>query len=104
MREIGFTEIGPLSALRAATFDELLPFPPLRAGWGLDLHWSALARDHGWRQGVIDATPMRHGLRQIATSYSRDAAVAEAREFLAERRYVPAAQANRTVATHRSWR
>jgi GT2 family glycosyltransferase len=104
VREIGFTEIGPLSALRAATFDELLPFPALRAGWGLDLHWSALAREHGWRQGVIDATPMRHGLRQIATSYSRDAAVAEAREFLAEHRYVPAAQANRTVATHRSWR
>ncbi len=104
VREIGFTEIGPLSALRAVTFDELLPFPPLRAGWGLDLHWSALARSHGWRQGVIDATPMHHGLRRIATSYSRDAAVAEAREFLAERRYVPAAQANRTVATHRSWR
>jgi hypothetical protein len=104
VREIGFTEIGPLSALRAVTFDELLPFPPLRTGWGLDLHWSALARAHGWRQGVIDATPMRHGLRRIATSYSRDAAVAEAREFLAERLYVPAAQANRTVATHRSWR
>jgi GT2 family glycosyltransferase len=104
VREIGFTEIGPLSALRAVTFDELLPFPPLRAGWGLDLHWSALARDHGWRQGVIDATPMRHGLRQIATSYSRDAAVAEARTFLAERRYVPAAAANRTLASHRRWR
>jgi GT2 family glycosyltransferase len=104
VREIGFTEIGPLSALRAVTFDELLPFPPLRAGWGLDLHWSALARERSWRQGVIDATPMRHGLRQIASSYSRDAAVAEAREFLAEHRYVPAAQANRTVATHRSWR
>jgi hypothetical protein len=104
VREIGFTEIGPLSALRAVTFDELLPFPPLRAGWGLDLHWSALAQSRGWRQGVIDATPMTHGLRQIATSYSRDAAVAEAREFLAERQYVPAAQANRTMATHRSWR
>jgi GT2 family glycosyltransferase len=104
VREIGFTEIGPLSALRAPTFDELLPFPQLRAGWGLDLHWSALAREHGWRQGVIDATPMRHGLRQIATSYSRDAAVAEAREFLGNHRYVPAAQANRTMATHRGWR
>jgi hypothetical protein len=104
VREIGFTEIGPLSALRAPTFDELLPFPQLRAGWGLDLHWSALAREHGWRQGVIDATPMRHGLRQIATSYSRDAAVAEAREFLADHRYVTAAQANRTAATHRGWR
>jgi GT2 family glycosyltransferase len=104
VRETGFTEIGPLSALRATTFDALLPFPALRAGWGLDLHWSALAREHGWRQGVVDATPMQHGLRQIATSYSRDAAVAEAREFLAEHRYLPAAEANRTVATHRSWR
>jgi hypothetical protein len=53
---------------------------------------------------VIDATPMHHGLRRIASSYSRDDAVAEARAFLAERAYVPAAEAKRTMATHRSWR
>ena len=50
----------------------LLPFPPLRFGWGLDQHWSALALEHGWRIGVVDATPIRHGLRRIAASYDRE--------------------------------
>jgi hypothetical protein len=104
VRETAFTEIGPLSALRANTFGELLPFPPLRAGWGLDLHWSAVARSRGWRQGVIDAAPMRHGLRRIASSYSREAAVTEARAFLADRPYTTATEAQRTLAEHRDWR
>jgi hypothetical protein len=29
--------------------------------------------------------------------------VAEARQFLADRPYLPRAEANRTVATHRRW-
>jgi Glycosyltransferase like family 2 len=103
VRETAFVEIGPVFAFRAHTFDTLLPFPRLRAGWGLDLHWSALARARGWRMGVVDATPIRHGLRLIAASYDRDDAIAEARWFLADRPYTPAAEAQRTLATHRSW-
>jgi GT2 family glycosyltransferase len=104
LHETAFVEIGPLCALRAPTFGELLPFPPLRAGWGLDSHWSAVARSRGWRLGVVDATPMRHGLRRIASSYSREAAVAEARAFLAERPFTAAREARRPLAVHRSWR
>jgi hypothetical protein len=102
-RQTQFVEIGPVCALRADTFATLLPFPPLRFGWGLDLHWSALARQHGWREGVVDATPVRHGLRQIATSYDRTDAVAETRQFLAERPYTTATEAQRTLVAHRSW-
>lgn len=104
LRETAFVEIGPLCALRALTFDEFLPFPPLRAGWGLDSHWSAVARARGWRIGVVDGTPMRHGLRRIASSYSREAAVAEAREFLADRPFTAARDARRPLAVHRDWR
>jgi hypothetical protein len=103
-RETAFVEIGPVVAFSAATFDVLLPFPPLRIGWGLDAHWSAVAQQHHWPIGVIDATPIRHGLRRIASSYDRCAAVAEAREFLAERPYTTAREAQRTLAAHRSWR
>jgi GT2 family glycosyltransferase len=103
VRETAFVEIGPLCALRSQTFETLLPFPPLRFGWGLDAHWSALARSRGWRQGVIDATPIRHGLRRIASSYDPADAIDEGREFLADRPYTPTAQANRTLVTHRSW-
>jgi hypothetical protein len=97
-------EIGPVVAFGAVTFDSLLPFPPLRVGWGLDAHWSAIARERGWRIGVVDATPVRHALRPIAGAYSRDNALAEARAFLAERPYTPSREAGRTLAVHRSWR
>lgn len=104
VRETPFIEIGPVSAFAAATFDVLLPFPALRSGWGLDLHWAALAKEHGWRAGVIDATPIRHGLRPIAASYDREAAKREAREFLSTRPYLPASEVQRTLVAHRGWR
>jgi hypothetical protein len=72
-------------------------------GWGLDMHWAALARSHGWRCGVIDAVPVRHRVAPAADSYSRDQAIAEAREFLAERPYLTAAETQRTLTTHRRW-
>ena len=104
VRETAFVEIGPLCALHSRTFAALLPFPPLRFGWGLDAHWSAVARARGWREGVVDATPIRHGLRRIASSYEPADAIAEGRQFLAKHPYTPAAEANRTLATHRDWR
>ena len=55
VRETRFVEIGPLTAFARPTFSTLLPFPDLRMGWGLDLHWAAIARERGWRCGVIDA-------------------------------------------------
>jgi hypothetical protein len=104
VRETPYVEIGPTVAFHAVTFDTLLPFPPLRMGWGLDAHWAALARDHGWRLGVVDATPVRHGIRRTAAAYDRAEAIAEARRFLADKPYVPAAEAQRTLAVHRTWR
>jgi len=103
VRQTAYVEIGPLVALNAATFDELLPFPPLRAGWGLDAHWAALAREHDWPLGIVDATPIRHGIRRIAASYDRDEAIAEGRRFLSGRPYLNAADSQRTLAIHRKW-
>jgi hypothetical protein len=103
-RETAFVEIGPVFAFQSKTFAALLPFPPLRIGWGLDAHWSAVVRANGWRLGVIDATPVRHGLRRIASAYDRTEAIDEARQFLAGRPYVKATEAQRTLVTHRSWK
>ncbi len=102
-RETGLVEIGPVVGLHRTTFELLLPFPELRTGWGLDLHWSALAHARGWRIGVLDAIPVLHNLRPIARSYDRDTAIEEARRFLADRPYTKAVEAQRTIATHRSW-
>jgi hypothetical protein len=103
VRETAFVEIGPVTLFGSAALGALLPFPELRMGWGLDLHWAAIARERGWRCGVIDALPIRHGLAPAAAAYGREQAVAEARAFLAERPYVPAPEAERTLRTHRSW-
>jgi len=92
-----------VTAFAPRTFDVLLPFPPLRFGWGLDSHWAALAADHGWRLGVVDATAIGHGLRRIATGYGRGDAEAEAAAFLAERPFVSRAEALEPVAAHHSW-
>jgi GT2 family glycosyltransferase len=93
VRESRFVEIGPLTAFAAPLFDTLLPFPAqLRMGWGLDAHWGAVAQAHGWRAGIIDATPMLHAT-PVGGGYERAAAVAEAQAFLATRPYVTRAQA-----------
>jgi GT2 family glycosyltransferase len=102
-RETGFVEIGPVTAFARATFSALLPFPELRMGWGLDVHWAAIARERGWRCGVVDAVAIRHRAAPAASAYPREAAVAEARAFLAEHAYVSAQEAERTLATHRRW-
>ncbi|HEY1834684.1 MAG TPA: glycosyltransferase family 2 protein [Solirubrobacteraceae bacterium] len=103
VRETRFVEIGPVTAFAQATFATLLPFPDLRMGWGLDLHWGALAHEHGWRCGIVDAVAIGHRIAPAADGYSREQAIAEARTFLAERAYVPARAAQETLARHPRW-
>jgi hypothetical protein len=102
-RETPFVEIGPVTAFAHTTFSTLLPFPSaLRMGWGLDLHWAALARERGWRCGVLDAVAIAHTAAPAADAYSREHAIAEARAFLAARPYLSAREAQLTLRTHRA--
>jgi GT2 family glycosyltransferase len=103
VHETSFVEIGPVTAFAREAFPTLLPFPALRMGWGLDVHWAALAREHGWRCGVLDAVSIRHRAAPAASAYPRADAVAEARDFLAERPYLSAREAQRILTTHRRW-
>jgi hypothetical protein len=101
LRETRFVEIGPVTLFRRDVAAELLPFPSLRYGWGLDLHWSALAAERGWRLGIVDALPVRHESGPVGSGYSSDAAIEEAQGFLAERPYLPSAAAGQVVKLHR---
>jgi hypothetical protein len=96
-----FVEIGPVTAFGRRAAAELLPFPELRFGWGLDLHWAALAGRHGWRLGIVDALPVRHESALVGATYARDDAVEEAARFLTDRPYLPSARAGEVLATHR---
>jgi hypothetical protein len=82
VRRTGFVEIGPLTALRADTFADLIPFPASRWCYGIDVYWASLAQARGWKMGVVDATPISH-MRPVATAYDSARAVAEGREMLA---------------------
>jgi hypothetical protein len=101
VRETNFVEIGPVTAFSRRAAAGLVPFPDLRFGWGLDAHWAALAAERGWRLGIADALAVRHESRRVAAAYATDDAVAEAQAFLAERPYVPASEAGRTLRMHR---
>lgn len=83
-----FVEIGPVTLLRGEALRQLVPFPAdLTMGWGLDVHWAALARDAGWPIGVVDSTPLLHR-NPVAGGYGRETVVAAARDFLRDRPYV----------------
>ncbi len=101
VRETRFVEIGPVTAIHRDAFGVLLPFPALRMGWGLDAHWAAVAAGHGWRLGVVDATPISHLAHPAGAAYPREEAIAEARAFLAEHPYLPAVESQRTLTVHR---
>jgi hypothetical protein len=101
VRETRFVEIGPLTAFGRRAAAELLPFPGLRFGWGLDLHWAAIAAEREWRLGVVDATPVRHESATVGSAYPRAEAEAEATGFLASRPHLPASRAGDVLAVHR---
>jgi hypothetical protein len=101
LRETRFVEIGPVTLFSRRAMAELLPFPALRYGWGLDLAWAATAVNEGWRLGIADALPVRHESGRVGSAYPAEAAIAEAREFLASRAYVSSAAAQETLVTHR---
>lgn len=100
LRETRFVEIGPVTAFSARAARELIPFPDTRFGWGLELAWAAVAEEHGWRRGIVDALPVRHESQPVASTYGHAEALAEAQRFLAERPYLPRAEALEVLAEH----
>lgn len=76
-----FVECGPMTAFHRSVFADCLPFPETRWAWGIDVLWSEIARRGGFQIGVIDATPIEH-LREVADSYDREHAIAEADDLV----------------------
>jgi hypothetical protein len=100
-RETRFVEIGPVVLMRRDAYEPLSPFPVEGMGWGLDLHWSAVAERLGWRLGVIDAVPVRHETRRYASAIDLTPAREAAERLLAEREHVTYVEAESELARHR---
>jgi hypothetical protein len=101
-RRTRLVEIGPVTAFHSSVAAELLPFPALRMGWGLDAHWGGLALERGWRVGVVDATPIRHRARRPAARYERADAIAEIAGFLPGKPYIDRETAGQVVERHQA--
>jgi hypothetical protein len=101
-RRTRLVEIGPLTAFHSSVAGELIPFPALRMGWGLDAHWGGLALERGWRLGIVDATPIRHRARRPAARYDRADAIAEITGFLRGRPHIDRETAGQVVERHRT--
>ncbi|HEX8051803.1 MAG TPA: glycosyltransferase [Thermoleophilaceae bacterium] len=100
LRVSRFVEIGPVTLFRRDALDALTPFPPLKFGWGLDLHWAAVAEERGWQLGIADALAVRHEQARVAGTYSSREAIEEAREFLAGRPFLDSAAVQETLRVH----
>jgi hypothetical protein len=84
-RRTRFVEIGPVLLLNRDIYRALSPFPEEGMGWGLDVHWGAVAEKEGWRLGVVDAAPVAHDARPTGSEYSHTEALDAATNFLANR-------------------
>lgn len=101
-RVTNFVEIGPIFAFHRDVFSELLPFPDVGMGWGLDIHWSFLANKKNWRMGVVDALPIRH-LRPVGSGYKAKNALEAAGFFLKEYEKISRQDILRTKKIFSSW-
>jgi hypothetical protein len=97
-RETNFVEIGPVVAVHRSVFDRVFPLPDLKYGWGAELPWSVLSRDHGIRIGIIDGQALRHW-GAVATTYRSAEAMAEMEEFKRERGIVMSNTDLKTIQT-----
>jgi hypothetical protein len=100
VRETRFVEIGPAVLMHRDAYRALPPFPEEGMGWGLCLHWAALAEREGWRLGVIDAVPVRHESRRVASAVDVKAARAAAERLLADREHITYVEAEQVLARH----
>jgi hypothetical protein len=100
-RRTRFVEVGPVVLMRGSVLDQLLPFSEAGMGWGLCLHWAALAERLGWRLGIVDAVAVSHTQRPTASAYSTERALAAAREFLAGHEHIDRRTAGQVIETYR---
>ena len=102
LRRTRFVEMGPVVLMGRQAFATLAPFPEGGMGWGVCLHWAAVAEREGWNVGIADAVPVRHDIRPPALGYDREEARAAARELLGAREHIGWRQADAVLASYRA--
>ena len=96
-RRTRFVEIGPVTLMRREVAETVTPFSEAGMGWGQCLHWAALAKERGWKVGIVDSLAIRHERRPTASAYGEAEALDSAREYLAEHDHISFAEAGETL-------
>jgi hypothetical protein len=97
-RRTRFVEIGPLVSFGRDIYDLVFPFDETSAmGWGFENVWAHRLREHGRAQGIVDAVPMDHSIREPLAHYEWADANADRERYLARNPHIPLQQCLRVL-------
>jgi glycosyltransferase involved in cell wall biosynthesis len=89
-RRTQFVEIGPLVSFGRETHDLVFPFDETSAmGWGFENVWAHQLRERGLSQGIVDAVPVDHSIREPVANYEWSDANADRERYLASHSHLP---------------
>jgi hypothetical protein len=97
-----FVEAGPFVIFRKDFFKMNYPFSlesPM--GWGYDLTWPIIAREHGLKIGIIDSVPVDHSLRARGALYNDRTEAAVMARYLSTRPHVHPSELRRALRVYR---
>jgi hypothetical protein len=101
-RQTTFVEIGPIVVVSAPVRSRIMPLPEdFGMGWGVDLLWHDLVREH-WRLGIVDAVSIRH-LALSGVLYDTDPEQERLDALLRARRLSSVEEIQRCLGTWRAW-
>jgi glycosyltransferase involved in cell wall biosynthesis len=84
-----FVEIGPMVSFGRQAYD-LLPFDETNPmGWGFENVWSHVLRERGGSEGIVDAVPVDHSIREPVAHYQWSDANADRERYLARQPHLP---------------
>jgi glycosyltransferase involved in cell wall biosynthesis len=79
-----FVEIGPLASFGREIYDLVFPFDETNPmGWGFENVWAHFLRERGQSEGIVDAVPVDHSIREPVAHYEWADANADRARYLA---------------------
>jgi hypothetical protein len=93
-----FVEIGPLVSFARDIYDVVFPFDETNPmGWGFENVWSHLLRERSKSQGIVDAVPVDHSIREPVAHYEWSDAAGDRARYLARHTHLSLAECFRVV-------
>jgi hypothetical protein len=93
-RETRFVEIGPIFCMNRRMAELIVPFDQTSAmGWGYDLVWPVIARQHGLKLGIVDDAAIEHSIRARGALYQTGGEIESMAAMLSQREHLNARDA-----------